>query len=440
MDAVSVWLSVEDSLEAPRSIEPYNGEEGVALDITIVAEFAATLSDDFNSSAFYLEDGSGSRVSGEVFFEVSGTGTILTLTPLDPLLPETRYTAVLDTTITDDEGRHLQQDYTWVFTTGEARAPELSSVTPELRNPVAVDAHFELTFTRSMDRASLIDNFDLFMVEDDGRLVPVDGDFVLQDDGTVLRFMPLYELEPETEYVLRVYAGAMDDTGGTLGEDIEYRFTTAADPGGDTDGGDGGDGDDDDDDADTWPLLFALIFIVIIIVLFMLWMRPAQEVMEEDGDGYPRPEGGWAMVGDDEWGGDFQCPECGALVSSEDTSCPSCDTSFEDEEFLCPTCMEPVNSDAASCPHCGEQFDDEGADEDDLGGMEPEVEEEPERDDYSLDGYQVPEDEYEVVEDEDGIGPYIKLGDGPSGEGDDIERDEEDVAEEGEEEDRDDWD
>ena len=126
-------------------------------------------------------------------------------------------------------------------------------------------------------------------------------------------------------------------------------------------------------------------------------------------------------AGGEDWEGDFQCPECGNIVSSEDTTCPACDTAFEEEAFVCPSCGEQVDGLADSCRSCGELFGvGDLEDEDDLGGEEPEVIED--RDEHGFDGMTMGEDEYEVVSDDDGIGPYVRLGDDELDDDDELER------------------
>lgn len=47
------------------------------------------------------------------------------------------------------------------------------------------------------------------------------------------------------------------------------------------------------------------------------------------------------------------CPECGAIVREEDTSCTRCGTEFE---FTCPQCETIMSPTAEICPTCGQRF------------------------------------------------------------------------------------
>ena len=131
---------------------------------------------------------------------------------------------------------------------------------------------------------------------------------------------------------------------------------------------------------------------------------------DEYGGGYGAVEGGedWSQYGEDE----YECPNCGGIVTSEDQFCPHCDAEFESEVFHCPVCGAEVTSEDTKCPECGSEFPGVGD------------EEETEAEALADDGYEVMEmgpDEYEV-EEEPGEVP--------------IERDEESYEEEeiGEEE------
>lgn len=56
----------------------------------------------------------------------------------------------------------------------------------------------------------------------------------------------------------------------------------------------------------------------------------------------------------------FQCPECGATVDADASSCSSCGVGFAEAEgeaqFQCPECGTIVDAAAATCPGCGAIF------------------------------------------------------------------------------------
>lgn len=56
----------------------------------------------------------------------------------------------------------------------------------------------------------------------------------------------------------------------------------------------------------------------------------------------------------------FQCPECGATVDADASSCPNCGVAFAEAEgeaqFQCPECGTIVDAAATTCPGCGAIF------------------------------------------------------------------------------------
>jgi predicted amidophosphoribosyltransferase len=78
------------------------------------------------------------------------------------------------------------------------------------------------------------------------------------------------------------------------------------------------------------------------------------------------------------------CPECGARMDPDQTTCPRCGAQFS---FYCPVCDEEIPAEATICPHCGaeldEGFEDEGSQDEGFyagpGGAAEEGERETER-------------------------------------------------------------
>jgi len=120
-------------------------------------------------------------------------------------------------------------------------------------------------------------------------------------------------------------------------------------------------------------IIVAVIIIVIIVLVFMM-MKKKPEEDEDEGDD-----------------GEFECPECGALVSGDTDTCPECGESFEEEDFRCPECGAQIEKDSSSCDECGTEFE---GDEDDEDEDEEEVDEDEEEEDYEV--------EIEDAEDEEG--------------------------------------
>jgi hypothetical protein len=169
------------------------------------------------------------------------------------------------------------------------------------------------------------------------------------------------------------------------------------------------DGDGGEDEFDWLPVILIIVVIIIIVILLALAMKPkkaAEEELEEE-------------EGEEEEGAEeeeFECPECGAAVSSGEAVCPECGAEFEEEEFECPECGAQLEAGAGTCSECGAEFEAEEAAE--------EGEEMEEGEDEELEDYEIEEEEFEEEEMEEG----------EEMEEEEMEEEEMEEAEEGEEE------
>ncbi len=117
-------FTVDATPPTVTSTSPAKNATGVAVDATVSATFsepmdAATIT----TSTFTLVDNGGTTLTGAVTYD-DQTRTA-TLTPSDPLLEGTVYTATITTGVTDAYGNALAGDYTWSFT---SVAPHVSWV------------------------------------------------------------------------------------------------------------------------------------------------------------------------------------------------------------------------------------------------------------------------------------------------------------------------
>jgi len=63
-----------------------------------------------------------------------------------------------------------------------------------------------------------------------------------------------------------------------------------------------------------------------------------------------------ARVGEPPVGSQFLCPKCRAIVSIDDSACPSCGKEFVDDAFQCPKCRSMVSIESEECPNCNFLF------------------------------------------------------------------------------------
>jgi hypothetical protein len=130
-------------------------------------------------------------------------------------------------------------------------------------------------------------------------------------------------------------------------------------------------------------VIIVLVIVIIILAVLMFRKKPAEEEEDEEG-------------------GEFECPECSALVSADVDTCPECGESFEEEEFRCPECGAKIEGESSSCDECGTEFEGTDEDEEELDEDEEEVEDEDEDEEEGDDeDEEIDEDEEEVDEEDD---------------------------------------
>ena len=126
MPVLSGCASVGDTIGgvfSPVSVtmtSPSNGATNVPTDVVVKASFNEALNAlSFNRGTFLLIGPDGNKVAGKVYYNPNSlTSYIATFTPLEPLRPNTEYTAELTTGIMGNLKQHLGKNYVWRFTTG----------------------------------------------------------------------------------------------------------------------------------------------------------------------------------------------------------------------------------------------------------------------------------------------------------------------------------
>jgi tetratricopeptide (TPR) repeat protein len=119
--------------------------------------------------------------------------------------------------------------------------------------------------------------------------------------------------------------------------------------------------------------------------------------VDDEGEELPEEEPESAEEPETEEGATFECPSCGSMVGSDESSCPNCGVEFAEEELLefeCPVCNAPVAANADSCSNCGVKFEAAEEEEEPPEGPAEEAEPVPEPEAPSI-----PEDEVELVMD-----------------------------------------
>ncbi len=419
------------------------------MDVDVDTAIAIDFKEAINETSLVVTLADGGAVTGTT--ELNTTTNIATFTPDAALTAETNYTVTITDALTNATGdAMLARDIDWMFMTGMG-VPETVTATispADGATDVALAAVVTITFDYAMNatvtEAAITAAFGTdFTWSADGMTVTiVHADFAQDTDYTVSitgagesaegylteAATSTFTTIPPPTYTYDL--GTVNDADGAVSgatvtvkdssgttvwtgttdangqisftqatplpegdytvkvsksgyKDISYGFTVG--PNGDKTGQDAvptmkKDKDEPEDD-NMLAIILIIIVIIIIVVLLALAMRPKKAAEEELEEEEAEAEEG----AEDE---EFECPECGAAVSSGETVCPECGAEFEEEEFECPECGAKLETGAGTCPECGAEFEAE----------EEETEEGEEGEEEELEDYEVEEEEFEEEE------------------------------------------
>jgi Ca-activated chloride channel family protein len=153
------------------------------------------------------------KVEPFVPLEMRWQGRTLTIEPYEPLVPDTRYQLILDTTATDTEGTPLDQVYHWGYVTGNP----IASVVQPVRNGDRTSP-LVIQFTSPMRADSIAQSM---RIEP-----PIAGEIHWSEENTLLMFTPAHPLPSENTYTV-YFDGALRDASDSQFPPIEpLQFTT----------------------------------------------------------------------------------------------------------------------------------------------------------------------------------------------------------------------
>lgn len=205
-----------------HSTDPASNDTAVALNQKIAVTFSKAMDvTTLTTTSFKLKKGS-ETIAGLV--SVSGATGLFT--PTVNLLPNTLYTASVDTTVTDLAGNALATKYQWTFTTGASTVvtpPTVVSTTP-LSNATGVllSAHITATFSKTMNALTLTTAS--FVVKHGA--VAVEG--LVSYLGKTATFIPSDNLLPNTVYSVSISTAAQDLASNAIAQKYDWTFTTGA--------------------------------------------------------------------------------------------------------------------------------------------------------------------------------------------------------------------
>lgn len=433
-------------------------QENVSAETDIMLEFDEAINATSLDFFTVVEDSTGTEVAGNSSWNAtSNTVTFTPTAALTG--GETYTLTVMDTVMNATDAAILPRDIDWMFTVYEVTETVTVTITPvDTTTGVLLDAEIKIVFSHAMNETvtqaaiTAAFNTDFTWAPDGLSVVIVHANFSyntpytvsVSDAGLSLGGLATaaatstFTTIPEPTYpydlgtvededgnaVANANVVVKDANGDTVWtgqtnadgeisftetsplaegdytvtatkadyEDIEFTFTVDAN--GDIVGTPtiptmkASDGDGKDDDFDWLPVILIIIVIIIIVILLALAMKPKkaaeEELEEEEGEEEEGAEGE-----------EFECPECGAAVSSGEAICPECGAEFEEEEFECPECGAQLEAGAGTCAECGAEFE---AEEEEL----EEGEEGEEGEEEELEDYEIEEEEFEEEEMEEG--------------------------------------
>ena len=206
------------------STVPLKGAVNVPVSNALAATFSEAMDPGtINTNTFTLKQG-GASVAGAVSY----SGITAKFTPSSGLLPFTSYTARISSKAESLNGKELEDNYSWSFTTGaipDTTPPTVSSTTPNNGAvEVSVSSSLAATFSEPMDPLTI--STATFTVKQGG--APVAG--AVSYSGGTVTFTPSSPLAPNVPFTATITSGAQDLAGNPLAANYSWSFTTGAIP------------------------------------------------------------------------------------------------------------------------------------------------------------------------------------------------------------------
>ena len=210
------------------STDPLNGETNVVLNTTITAFFNKSMDPlTINGNSFLLMEGTN-VIPGTISYRLQKNASSASFSPTVNLSPNTIYTAILTTAVTDALGNELANDYVWSFTTGSAAdntKPFVISTDPTNgATNVALNKKVTATFSETMNPSTI--NSLTYTLKNGATNVP--GSVSYSGNNAV--YSPTSNLLPNTTYTGTITTGASDGSGNSMASDYVWSFTTGTAP------------------------------------------------------------------------------------------------------------------------------------------------------------------------------------------------------------------
>lgn len=198
------------------TISPGHNEDRVALDAPVVVTFNQTMDRASVERAFVLAEQDAGVVRGS--FSWNETVSEMTFTPAEPLALGGFYTARVDARVARAANgtTPLERTMTWNFMAVDR--PRILRTEPANGSNPMPSGGFAIVFATPMDRTTLDDKV---IIEPEPYREP-EAYYYTWDNRYGLSF----ELEPSTDYTIRILPGMADVYGNTIDQETVIRFTT----------------------------------------------------------------------------------------------------------------------------------------------------------------------------------------------------------------------
>ena len=208
-----------------QSTDPTNLATGVPLDKTIKVVFSEAMNPaTITPAAFSLQgSASGGRGLGLVSGVLSYDGATATMSfkPTANLTSNATFTATVASSVKDQNGNALQEDYVWTFRSSTTLSPTIISTDPANNaTGVFLNKQVTATFSEPMNPSTLTSaSFTLMQ-----GATSIAG--TVSYNGTTAYFTPSAALAGNTVYTATITTAAKNVPGTTLANNFVWTFTT----------------------------------------------------------------------------------------------------------------------------------------------------------------------------------------------------------------------
>lgn len=202
------------------SVVPEKDCSSVLPDAKVVVEFSKAMDTVKTNGEFSLSSSSG-NVDG--LFSWDEDGKTLTFTPRSYLNMAEVYTIRITGSAEDREGNDLNDEFLVTFYTGgDLGQPGLISYTPAANSTGnSENSTINITFSEPISLASVYEGVNVSPA--------VEGSFTVNNDGTVVTFIPRYGFRFGVTYSVNITERVEDESGNNLLAPSAFRFTVGDD-------------------------------------------------------------------------------------------------------------------------------------------------------------------------------------------------------------------